>query len=88
MYRSSLALTIGANLGHDVTYSGTVHAAMETVITGILVWLSRLKSQKLTSSPLDFSASAYAAHIAAENVLYRMELPQDTLLSINIPAFG
>src|SRR4030065_1260549 len=29
-------INAGANLGHDVTYSGTVTAAMEAVIAGVL----------------------------------------------------
>jgi 5'-nucleotidase len=28
-------INAGANLGHDVTYSGTVTAAMEAVIAGV-----------------------------------------------------
>ncbi len=71
----------GANLGHDITYSGTVAAAMEGVISGIpaiAVSLDSYESQ-------DFACAAeFAARLAAQ-VLAR-GLPPNTLLNVNVPA--
>ena len=71
----------GANLGHDITYSGTVAAAMEGVISGIpaiAVSLDSYESQ-------DFACAAeFAARLAA-HVLAR-GLPPNTLLNVNVPA--
>jgi 5'-nucleotidase len=73
-----------ANLGHDVTYSGTVTAAMEAAIwnlPGIAVSLDALEYH---SGPLDFSA---AASVAAQitTVVGEHKLPDQTLLNVNVP---
>ena len=77
-------VNIGANLGHDVTYSGTVTAAMEAVIMGIPGVAVSLEVPEGTLGPIDFSASTYAARVAAQNVMEH-GLPEDTLLNVNIP---
>ena len=46
-----------ANLGHDVTYSGTVTAAMEAVITGVRGIAFSLNSPTGHKGPLDYSSS-------------------------------
>ena len=71
----------GANLGQDITYSGTVAAAMEAVIFGmpaIAVSLDSYESE-------DF---AYAARFAARLVTLVLErgLPPTTFLNVNVPA--
>jgi 5'-nucleotidase len=71
----------GANLGQDITYSGTVAAAMEAVIFGmpaIAVSLDSYESE-------DF---AYAARFAARLVKLVLErgLPPTTFLNVNVPA--
>ena len=73
-----------ANIGHDVTYSGTVTAAMEAVITGIPGVAVSLEVPEGHIGPVDFSASTFAARVAVENVIEH-GLPQDTLLNVNIP---
>ena len=73
-----------ANLGHDVTYSGTVTAAMEAVIwklPGIAVSVDAPEDHR---GPLDYSASAVVTARVARMV-WEKKLPADTLLNVNIP---
>ena len=71
----------GANVGHDITYSGTIAAAMEAVISDIpalAVSLDSYESQDFT----------YAARFAARLVKLVLEhgLPSNTFLNVNVPA--
>lgn len=77
-------INFGANLGYDVTYSGTVTAAMEAVINGVPGVAVSLEVPEHRLDPIDFSPSAYAARIAVQNVLTH-SLPPKTLLNVNIP---
>jgi 5'-nucleotidase len=71
----------GANLGDDVTYSGTVSAAMESTLLGIPAFAISL----LGRSDFRFEAAAgFAARLAAWVVDHG--LPPDTLLNVNVPA--
>jgi 5'-nucleotidase len=80
----------GANLGGDVTYSGTVAAALEAVVLGIpSIAVSQLP---LESDPeeaaaherFDFGVSAgLAAGLVGE--LGGITLPSGTLLNVNVP---
>jgi 5'-nucleotidase len=79
----------GANLGDDITYSGTVAAALEGVVLGLP---SIAVSQQSRSGELDFTQSgAYDFTLAADFVarlvatLVDSPLPPDTLLNINVP---
>ncbi len=84
----------GPNLGWDLTYSGTVSAAMEGVILGIpsvalsVAWRFRLvvEDEAVKPPPLDFS---YAAAYARDLVLHLCEhpLPAHTLLNVNVPYY-
>jgi len=71
----------GANLGQDITYSGTVAAAMEAVIFGIPAIAVSLNSYESE----DF---AYAARFAVRLVELVLErgLPPSTFLNVNVPA--
>jgi 5'-nucleotidase len=71
----------GANLGQDITYSGTVAAAMEAVIFGMPAIAVSLDSYERG----DF---AYAARFAARLVKLVLErgLPPTTFLNVNVPA--
>jgi 5'-nucleotidase len=73
----------GANLGDDITYSGTVSAAIESTILGIPAFAVSLVTtdQKET---LHFDT---AATIAADIGRYIVDhsLPYDTLLNVNVP---
>ena len=71
----------GANVGHDVTYSGTVAAAMEAVIFGIPALAVSLDSYQSH----DFAYAARFAARLAKLVLERGLLP-DTFLNVNVPA--
>lgn len=77
-------INVGANLGHDVTYSGTVTAAMEAVIAGLPGIAVSLEVPEGYVGAIDFGPAAYAARIAVQNVLAN-GLPIDTLLNVNVP---
>src|SRR3954451_15254197 len=80
----------GSNLGDDITYSGTVAAALEALlldIPGIAV------SQQSTAREMDFRlGSSFAFEVAAEFTARVVEelddvpLADGTLLNINVPA--
>ncbi|MGC9400438.1 MAG: 5'/3'-nucleotidase SurE [Anaerolineae bacterium] len=72
----------GPNLSHDLTYSGTVTAAMEGTIAGQPAVAVSLDSRVADA---DYSvAAAFAASLARE-VLAR-GLPENVLLNVNVPA--
>jgi 5'-nucleotidase len=73
-----------ANLGHDVTYSGTVTAAMEAAIWGLPGLAFSLNSPDGFSGILDYGPAARIARRVAETVI-QYGLPRNTLLNINIP---
>ena len=77
-------INVGANLGHDVTYSGTVTAAMEAVIAGVPGIAVSLDVPEGHVGPIDFQPAANAACIAVQNVIAH-GLPADTLLNVNVP---
>ncbi|HHX65903.1 MAG TPA: 5'/3'-nucleotidase SurE [Chloroflexi bacterium] len=76
-------INMGANLGHDLTYSGTVAAAMESVINGISAIAVSLDS--FESSNYDIAAR-FVAYLA-EHVL-RNGFDEPLLLNVNIPALS
>jgi 5'-nucleotidase len=73
-----------ANIGHDVTYSGTVTAAMEAAIASLPGFAISLDSPEGYEQPLDYQPSAA---IAADLVALVMEAKPSAaiLLNINIP---
>jgi 5'-nucleotidase len=71
----------GANVGHDLTYSGTVSAAMEAVIAGIPGIAVSLDSY--TDARFDVAA-AFAARLARAVLASPRERP--LLLNVNVPA--
>lgn len=75
-------INIGANLGFDVTRSGTVAAAMEATTLGIpAIAFSLVESE---DADLDFShAAAYAKELVPHIVT--RGLPRKTLLNVNFP---
>ncbi len=73
-------INAGLNLGDDVTYSGTIAAAIEGAVLGVP---SIAISQD--GPPFDYPAGArMAARIAAMTL--ERGLPRDTFLSVNMPA--
>lgn len=74
----------GPNLGHDVTYSGTVTAAMEAAIFGLPAVAVSLDTPKLVEGALDYGPAAEIAARVAAGVL-ASPLPAGTLLNVNVP---
>jgi len=76
----------GANMGDDVTYSGTVAAAIEGTILGIP---SIAVSQIFDKPPIESNIRAYdkAARFAARvaKSVLKYGIPKGTLLNINVP---
>jgi 5'-nucleotidase len=80
----------GSNLGDDITYSGTVAAALE----GIMLGLPAIAvSQQSEAREMDFrlgnrfsfaTAADFVARVVDE--LDQVPLPQGTLLNVNVPA--
>lgn len=83
----------GPNLGDDVTYSGTVSAAIEGTILGIPSFSISLDTWIIKRSQKDnccdnnlcyFGTGSEVAVIIAEFILEN-SLPHDTLLNVNVP---
>jgi 5'-nucleotidase len=72
------------NLGHDVTYSGTVTAAMEAIIWGVPGIAFSLGSVENGLAVSDYQpAASMAQRIVEAAVLH--SLPAETLLNVNVP---
>jgi 5'-nucleotidase len=74
-----------SNIGHDVTYSGTVTAAMEAVIAGVPgIAFSLASEEKPANVPTDYGP---AAEIAKRVVLNYQEagLLEGVVMNVNIP---
>jgi len=72
-----------ANIGHDVTYSGTVTAAMEAVISGVPGVAVSLDS-KPGHGELDYTPAAHMAGKVVGRMLAE-QLPAGVLLNVNVP---
>jgi len=72
----------GANMGDDITYSGTVAAAMEGLLSNIP---SIAISIGGFGADLDFGPAASFASLLGRNILAHGFAP-DSLLSVNVPA--
>ena len=73
-----------ANIGHDLTYSGTVTAAMEAAIGSVWGVAVSLDAPEYFSGVLDYSTAAHAARRAAK-MLIANPLPKNVLLNVNVP---
>ena len=75
-----------SNIGHDVTYSGTVTAAIEAVIAGVPGIAFSLASQDnpAPNTPADYAPAAHFAELVARNVMEE-GLPEGVVLNVNIP---
>jgi len=73
-----------ANLGYDVTYSGTVTAAMEATIWGLPGIAVSLDSPDNHLGALNYGMAARVARQVADKV-NRRGLPKGTLLNVNVP---
>jgi 5'-nucleotidase len=79
----------GVNLGDDITYSGTVAAALEGIILGIpAIALSQQSfggGVGYVSGRFDFAvAAAFAAQLVGQ--LRTTSMPEATLINVNCPA--
>jgi 5'-nucleotidase len=80
----------GSNLGDDITYSGTVAAALEGVVLGLP---GIAVSQQSMNREMDFrlgrefdftAAAAFTARLVEE--IEAVGIPEGTLLNLNVPA--
>lgn len=73
-------INLGANMGDDITYSGTVSAAFEGTLLGIASFaISAVEPLRQDLG----TAGAFAARLA--RLVLERGLPPDTLLNVNVP---
>jgi 5'-nucleotidase len=70
----------GENLGDDITYSGTVSAAIEGTLLGIPSLAVSLQGR----NDFEFEAASYFSHLISSYILTN-PIPKDTLINMNIP---
>src|SRR5512136_3118658 len=73
-----------ANVGHDVTYSGTVTAAMEAAIWGLPGIAVSLDSPPHHRGALEYGPAARIARRVVAQVIAH-SLPKGVLLNVNVP---
>ena len=74
-----------SNIGHDVTYSGTVTAAMEAVIAGVRgIAFSLASETRPAGTTADYSHASKIANLVASKVLEE-GMPEGVILNVNIP---
>ena len=73
-----------ANIGHDVTYSGTVTAAMEAVIAGVKGIAVSLDSPEGHKGILDYSTAASVARRVVKKIIAD-GLPEGVVINLNVP---
>ena len=77
-------INAGANLGHDVTYSGTVTAAMEAVIAGVPGIAVSLEAMDSLIGEIDYGLASQAASRFVRQVIEN-GLSHEILLNVNVP---
>jgi 5'-nucleotidase len=78
----------GANLGDDITYSGTVAAALEGVVLGLPAVSQQSSAREMDfrlGDSFDFEEGARFVARVVEQIA-EVPLPQGTLLNVNCPA--
>lgn len=75
----------GLNLGRDVSYSGTVAAAMEGVRAGVPAVAISCDTSSDRSDVPDYTMSAEVAARFAAFLLEQQELPKNIVLNVNVP---
>ena len=70
----------GENLGDDITYSGTVSAAME----GTLLGVPSIAVSLVSRNDYNFDTACFYSILLSKYVLDK-GLPKDTLLNVNVP---
>ena len=77
-------INTGANLAHDLTYSGTVAAAMEGAINNVPAVAVSINA--VNRDAIDYTPAAEYAVRIARRMLSNGGLPPDTFLNVNVPA--
>lgn len=78
----------GANLAEDVTYSGTVSAAMEGALAGVRsIALSQVYAREGMGDTVPYAAAAHWAPRVLEQLLQTPHEP-GTLVNVNFPALA
>jgi len=80
-------INIGANMGEDITYSGTAAAAMESVLQGIpSIAISQVYKSNYEGFKCDFALAKRTIVDIVKKILQgEFPLPQRRFLNINIP---
>jgi 5'-nucleotidase len=79
----------GSNLGDDITYSGTVAAALEAIVLGVpgIAISQQSRAREMSFIPgheFDFTtAASFCARLVEE--LEELPMPPGTLLNVNVP---
>jgi len=74
----------GGNMGQDITYSGTVTAALEGAIFGVPALAVSLDKRD-ANAPEDYRLAAQIAVTVAKSIIAK-GLPSLTILNLNVPA--
>jgi len=77
----------GENIGNDLTYSGTVSAAMEAVIGNVPAIAVSLESGTNNKDLAQYEPAAIIAQMVVEKTLAH-RLPPNLLLNVNIPCLS
>ena len=75
-------INLGSNLGDDITYSGTVCAALEATLMGLPSFAISLDTRKFTDDQLQV-ATLFAQDLAVK--ILKNGLPAETFLNVNVP---
>ncbi len=73
----------GSNMGDDITYSGTVCAALEATLMGVPAFAVSLDTDQFTKDDLA-SAATFSKKLAEE--IFRNGLPKEIFLNVNVPS--
>ena len=76
-------INLGANLGKNLIYSGTISAAYEGTVIGVPSAAISLDSFKKRN----FTGAKYVATLIANHLL-KYKLPSGTMLNVNVPNIG
>lgn len=73
----------GSNVGDDITYSGTVSAALEACLMGVPAFAVSLEQLEFSERALT-TAAQFARRLASR--VLEQGLPRETFLNVNVPA--